>query len=383
MANNRDRIHAIACWTGSLLLTASLTACGGGSAQTTPQLGASSLSAQQYVPAPGMPVPSSSLQGNCLDGVSDATGGVLCTQVGTQTTASTLDSSRRAIQSVLLNKSITVKRGVATRAATTWDIASCTKSSGTGSYSINTAPKHGTLSLGTASGPAPGCPAGSPSLPAATADYTWTDGPSSTATGDYFVLNYNLNGGVAGTANVSVSLAVPTPTPAPPVNTCGSEKSTESIASEALGLTLKSTQAQCPLTTAQKILAAALAYENTDTSNGPACSKHAAPGSCACMWTIENILAKAGVRVPLLTNKVAAFIAAMESAGMEPIPQSQAVSGDLAVQGDERHIGVCLNNGCTSVISNSSSQASFSWVSNPEFTPTYRKNVTPLFFHFP
>src|SRR5271155_705097 len=102
-------------------------------------------------------------------------------------------------------KTIQVVPNVPVNAVTTWYYSNCTTSLGVGSYAINVAPKHGTLSFTTVSGPLPGCPAGSPSLPAAQADYTWTD-TASGATSDYFQLYFELGGTVAEVIDVTVGL---------------------------------------------------------------------------------------------------------------------------------------------------------------------------------
>ncbi len=102
-------------------------------------------------------------------------------------------------------KTIQVVPNVPVNAVATWYYANCTTSLGVGSYAINVAPKHGTLAFTTVSDPLPGCPAGSPSLPAAQALYTWTD-TTSGATSDYFQLYYEINGGVAEVIDVTVGL---------------------------------------------------------------------------------------------------------------------------------------------------------------------------------
>jgi hypothetical protein len=107
-------------------------------------------------------------------------------------------------------KTIQATPGVAVQAVTTWYFASCTESLGVGGYSVNVAPKYGTLSFSTVSGPVPGCPTGSPSQPAAAAFYTML-GTEPAGTADYFQLYYLLNGAVAEVADVTVN---PAPTDA-------------------------------------------------------------------------------------------------------------------------------------------------------------------------
>jgi len=105
-------------------------------------------------------------------------------------------------------KTIQVQPGVQTQAVATWDYANCDSILSVGSYTVHVAPSHGTLSFAQANGVIPGCPAGSPSLPAALAYYTWTSANSG-ATSDYFQLYYVLNGQVAEVIDVTVTLAGP------------------------------------------------------------------------------------------------------------------------------------------------------------------------------
>ncbi|MFN7992417.1 MAG: hypothetical protein U0Q18_02380 [Bryobacteraceae bacterium] len=104
-------------------------------------------------------------------------------------------------------KTITVVPGSQVNAVTTWYYSNCSTSLGVGTYVVNVAPKYGELAFGTLSGPVPGCPPGSPSLPAAAAYYTWTD--TTGASADYFQLYFELNGSVAEIIDVTVELAAP------------------------------------------------------------------------------------------------------------------------------------------------------------------------------
>jgi hypothetical protein len=107
-------------------------------------------------------------------------------------------------------KTIQATPGVPVIAETTWYYVNCTTSAGLGSYSINMAPTHGAVTTADVSGPLPGCPSGSPSLPAVQATYTWTD-LNTTDTTDYFELYYILNGQVAAVLDVNVTLSCPSP----------------------------------------------------------------------------------------------------------------------------------------------------------------------------
>jgi hypothetical protein len=112
-------------------------------------------------------------------------------------------------------KTIQVVPGVETNAVTTWYYSSCTTSLGIGTYTVNVAPAYGVLNFADLNDPIPGCPAGSPSLPATAAYYTWTD-TTGTASSDYFQLYYELNGQLAEVIDVTVSLASSAPPPPPP-----------------------------------------------------------------------------------------------------------------------------------------------------------------------
>jgi len=106
-----------------------------------------------------------------------------------------------------ITKTIQVQPGVKTQALATWDYSSCSTIIAVGSYTVSIAPTHGTLSYSQLSAPIPGCPSGSPALPAALAYYTWTGGAG--ATSDFFELDYIVNGAVAAVDDVTVILAGP------------------------------------------------------------------------------------------------------------------------------------------------------------------------------
>jgi hypothetical protein len=125
----------------------------------------------------------------------------------------------------------------------------------------------------------------------------------------------------------------------------------------------------------QKILSATLAYRGSSTAAGPG------GGNLACAWAINNILRNAD------GDSVKEMERVLVSGRGARINQSDAVGGDLVLLIGAKtssgktgnHVGVCLNSGCTSVLSNSSSKATFSWPSGPTFSPSY-SGGTPRFF---
>ena len=111
------------------------------------------------------------------------------------------------------------------------------------------------------------------------------------------------------------------------------------------------------------ICAAAQSYRGTNTAAGPE------DGKKACAWAVNNVLRSAG-----LANIDADAVASMESSLRggrgQQVAQSAAVCGDIIVDKSSTtsHVGICLNNGCRTAISNSSSRASFSWISGSDFS---------------
>lgn len=108
---------------------------------------------------------------------------------------------------------------------------------------------------------------------------------------------------------------------------------------------------------ASSIAAAAAAYIGTDTSEGPG------GGRVACAWAVNNILKNDGV-APLDGDSVAGMEQALQSRATY-VNTSDAEAGDIIVwkSGSVSHVGICRNAGCSSALSNSSSNASFTNIS--------------------
>lgn len=98
-------------------------------------------------------------------------------------------------------------------------------------------------------------------------------------------------------------------------------------------------------------------------------------GNVACAWAVNRVLNKAGIpTIGSNPNLVFSVRDALEAGRGQQINRSQAVAGDLVLAlgpGSRQHIGICQNNGCTQVLSNSSSRASFSWKSDTDFAGYY------------
>jgi hypothetical protein len=115
-----------------------------------------------------------------------------------------------------------------------------------------------------------------------------------------------------------------------------------------------------------KITDAAKQLFGMNTSAGPD------GGANACAWTVNKVLAEAGIR-PLGANPnyVPSVVDDLRANRGQKILAAQAKAGDIIIAKDQRHIGVCLKDGCSEVLSNSSSRASFRWKSSRTFDGVY------------
>ena len=109
---------------------------------------------------------------------------------------------------------------------------------------------------------------------------------------------------------------------------------------------------------------AAAGYQGANTSGGPG------GGTVACAWAVNNVLTSAGV-ANLDTVNVQNMENALTSGRGSIVSPSAATCGDIVIQAGDHHVGICINTGCTKVISNASGNATFSWISNTSFAPSY------------
>jgi len=119
------------------------------------------------------------------------------------------------------------------------------------------------------------------------------------------------------------------------------------------------------------ILAAALKFEDTSTKDGPG------HGREACAWSLNIVLSRAGI--PELGENpryVPALLEALKAGRGQKVPPHEAKAGDLVIAYGEEHIGIGITDGCTKVLSNSSSQAKFNWKSTTNFDDIYGGSST-------
>ena len=140
------------------------------------------------------------------------------------------------------------------------------------------------------------------------------------------------------------------------------------------GVILKMTDTSISVTTATQgqiptgIAAAALAYKGSDTSGGPPSTEC---GNKACAWAVNNVLGSAGVAKLGDGVSVQSMEDALKSGRGTLVDQSHAVAGDIVIQAADKHVGICLDDGCTQVLSNSSPKATFSTIDNISFSKSY------------
>ena len=109
-------------------------------------------------------------------------------------------------------------------------------------------------------------------------------------------------------------------------------------------------------------------------------------GNLGCAGAVNHVLNTAGIAPlgggpPYGSLAVAgpgSVEAALQGGRGVPVNESEAQPGDINIidMGGSRHVGICMNVGCTEVVSNSSSRAvnnqpSFTWVSDGWFSPSY------------
>jgi hypothetical protein len=119
-----------------------------------------------------------------------------------------LDGAQAANDPRAFSQTVNVVPHLTVVASTGWDIDTCTKSAGLGSWQIVKGPAHGKLAFRQVSAPAPTCPSGSPPLPAIEADYAWTS-TNPKVTSDRFTLNFIAGGTLQATIDFSVVLTKP------------------------------------------------------------------------------------------------------------------------------------------------------------------------------
>ncbi|MBE9109806.1 hypothetical protein IQ273_10325 [Nodosilinea sp. LEGE 07298] len=120
--------------------------------------------------------------------------------------------------------------------------------------------------------------------------------------------------------------------------------------------------------TEQKIVNAINAHYNESSAGGPG------GGNVACAYEVNRVLQDSiGHKIGFNPNLVSSVEADLQSGSGQRIGAQWAHAGDVIVfrGSSDDHIGFCLNDGCSQVLSNSSSQSQFRWVGSRGSYETY------------
>ncbi len=136
------------------------------------------------------------------------------------------------------------------------------------------------------------------------------------------------------------------------------------------------------LTYAQKMWDAARRMQISYGKPGSTRKLLGAPYRSECVAAIQQMLKMAGLSLigspPTLgVDKLDSLLPA---SGYAQKTTANAVAGDIISYTNE-HSGVCLSDGCTEIISNSSGSGSFSWLGSLNYYNGYYHNYNPLVFH--
>jgi hypothetical protein len=123
-----------------------------------------------------------------------------------------------------------------------------------------------------------------------------------------------------------------------------------------------------------RIAAATHQYMNTDTSSGPG------GGNVACAWAVNNILKESGI-APVDGNSVYFMQEQLRNGRGTLVGTNSNLAntqqGDIVVwkTSTMSHVGICENDGCTRVASNSSANARFMNITSASFNGKSTSNI--------
>lgn len=105
-----------------------------------------------------------------------------------------------------------------------------------------------------------------------------------------------------------------------------------------------------------KLLAAAKSNKGQSSADGPG------GGNVACAWCMNKFVFVPGIGHTIGNDAVENVVADLEKGYGVKIPNDQALAGDVVIMGDNAHVGICLTDKGTEILSNSSSNRAFVWV---------------------
>lgn len=106
-------------------------------------------------------------------------------------------------------------------------------------------------------------------------------------------------------------------------------------------------------------------------------------GALACAYMVNLILQDSiGETFGSNTNYVPSVEQGLQnSPDASEEDQDQSVAGDIVIEGNEDHMGICADDGCSEVWSNSSSNGCFCWESGPGFGQSGLGDPPSTFWH--
>ncbi len=134
----------------------------------------------------------------------------------------------------------------------------------------------------------------------------------------------------------------------------------------------ENTKAKNDLSTSEKIFQTALSRDLLGRSS--LYEPNTSNGKLACARMVNMVLERAlGYQVGQNTLYVPSIVADLDKGQGKRIDQNQSVRGDIAISNGtdynngQWHIGICMNDGCSLVLSNSPFQSEFSWLTGITF----------------
>lgn len=105
-----------------------------------------------------------------------------------------------------------------------------------------------------------------------------------------------------------------------------------------------------------KLLAAANSNIGKSSADGPG------GGNVACAWCMQKYVFNPGIGHAIGGDGVEGVVAELEKGYGVKVANDQALAGDVVIMGDNDHIGICLTDKGTRILSNSSSGRAFKWI---------------------
>lgn len=133
---------------------------------------------------------------------------------------------------------------------------------------------------------------------------------------------------------------------------------------------------------AQRMWNAAMKFKVNHQAKNSTLKLRGAKPRNECVASIQQILADSLLAlIAGGTNYLPTFEAALPYSGYVQVTQDQAVAGDFVIEANDNHMGMCETNGCTMMISNSSSNESFTWETTPSAFAAYFHSSVRYWHH--